>query len=143
LISRQEQKFYGTWHDMKSGNPHQLDNAFLKEKDVGLVKKCTNAVCIVNSDHASLHLHLRVLRKPDAPKTLRQTRAALGIHEWLQDCEEKERQELAGLAAGLYLKKKLDSPDSEEFDTLMAVVSEVIASAPKRKRYPRGWCDFV
>jgi hypothetical protein len=129
LISRQPQKFYGAWHDMDSGNPHQLDNAFMKVEDIGLVKKCTNAVCIVNSDHASIHLHLHVLRKPDAPKTIRQTRAALtlGIHEWLHDCEENERDELAGKAAGLHLKKKLANPDSDEFATLMGVVSEIIA----------------
>lgn len=109
---------------------------------MGLAKKCTNAVCIVNSDHASIHLHLHVLRKPDASKTLRQTRAALGIHEWLHDCEEKERKELAGQAAGLCLKKKLASPDSNEFDAFVGVVSEAIAIAPKRKRFPRGRCDL-
>ena len=142
LVSRQEQKFYGTWHCMSSNLPHQLDNALIQAKYLSAVKKCVNATPLVNTDHASIRLHLKIERVPSPPRTKRQERAHNGVATWLQECAVQEKMKLGTLAAEQYGMQLHDGKDKSEYDMLMGAVETVLANAPERKRAPRGWCDL-
>jgi hypothetical protein len=142
LISRQTQKFYGTWHCMGSNLPHQLDNAFMQNRHLATVKKCVNATPLVNTDHASTRLHLKIEKAPSPPRTVRQELAHAGVAEWLHDCARDEKIKLGGLAAQQHRVECAHEEGRSEYELLMSAVSKVLESAPERKRSPRGWCDL-
>ena len=142
LISRHPQKFYGTWHCMGSNLPHQLDNAFVENRHLSAVIKCVNATSIVNSDHESIRLHLKLEKSPSPPRTARQERAHAGIAEWLHECAQEEKMKLGEMAAKQYKNARAKKEGRSEYDMLMCAVSSVLEMAPERKRSPRGWCDL-
>jgi hypothetical protein len=62
LVSREEQKFYGTWMHARSKKWCQLDRTFMREEDGDKVHKGINAEMVVDSDHFSVRLRARCER---------------------------------------------------------------------------------
>ena len=140
LVSREEQKFYGTWMHARSKKWHQLDRIFVREEDGDKVHKCINAEMVVDSDHYSARLHARYQKPQTKGKTKRKRRMQADWQARLLPMVETSKREkvVADIAAALLLRGEEEDPGSK----LQKAVESVMDRLPTKKRTLSGWLEL-
>jgi hypothetical protein len=140
LVSREEQKFYGTWVHARSKKWHQLDRIFVREEDEDKVHKCINAEMVVDSDHYPVRLHARYQKPQTRGKTKRKRRMQADWQAHLLPMVETSKREkvVADIAAALLLRGEKEDPGLK----LQKAVESVMNKLPTKKRTVSGWLEL-
>jgi hypothetical protein len=141
LVSREEQKFYGTWMHARSKKWHQLDRTFVREEDGDKVHKCINAEMVVDdSDHSPVRLHARCQKPQTKGKTKRKRRMQADWQARLSPMVETSKREkvVADVAAALLMRGEKEDPGLKSQKAVESVMDEL----PTKKRTLSGWLEL-
>ena len=130
-------RYMGTWFHPACHSAHLLDHVFMDCDAKNRVRKCCIAPPLVNSDHLSLRLHLKVVPPPPRKRTLRSRRSRLDYSSLF--CGKKDVPTSLSTASSILQHFRSHSPVhhvpeslDQRYCRLDNAISSVVQKLPKK-----------